>query len=648
MSRAHRAKDIIFSPIAIGHLTVKNRLVMASTTSALGQDGFVTTRNCAYYQRRARGGVGAIVTEALHVHPASNIGSSCLQVWSDDHVPGLTRLATAIKEGGARAIAQLIHVGRQWNSHSSRRAPLAPSPGSSFPVFFEHPHVMTAEEIAEVIEAFAAAARRVREAGFDGIEIHGAHGFLIQQFLSGWTNKRTDDWGGSLGNRLRFPLEVITAVRQEAGRELVVGLKFSAEEGIPGGITLDQTLEIVPIFEATGHLDYFLVSAGGFGNIELIHPTTHYELSPFIHCAAAVKKVSKLPIMAVGKIKFSLDEVLLEGKADLIAMARPLIVDPDLPRKLREGRDIEIRSCLACNECHGRIWFNHRIGCAYNAEAGNEVEGDVERAPVRRRVVVVGGGPAGCEAARVAALRGHEVILIERSSSLGGRINIAAALPGREDFAAVPLFFAVQLDTLHVEVRLETEATADVVLGLEPDAVIVATGTRRWEPELPGLVPGRLWQMEEVITEEPDLGRKVVVLDFDHHVAGMATADLLATRGLEVEIVNPFHMLGAEVEINTQTVYYRKLAQRGLRTHLNASVVRAEGRRIVIANRYSGQESVVDDVDSLVVCSPGVADDGLAALLRTRLSEVRVVGDAYAPRRLLAGIHDAYRVAKSL
>ena len=642
------ARELIWSPIRIGNITVKNRLVMASTTSALGQDGFVSDRNLAYYARRARGGVGTIVTEALHVHPASNIGYNSLQAYSDAHVPGLARLARAIKDGGAAAIAQIVHVGRQWHSLNSRQAPVSPSPISSLPVFLEHPHELTAEEIAEIVDAFGAAARRVREAGFDGVEIHGAHGFLIQQFVSGWSNKRRDEYGGSLDNRLRFALEVMAAVRRNAGDDFVVGLKWSAEEGVPGGLTLDRTLEIIPLLERTGRLDYFLISMGGFGNIEFIHPTTHYGLSPFVHCAAAVKKVSKLPVIAVGKIKFALEEVLREGKADLVAMARPLICDPDLPVKIMEERQEEIRSCLSCNECHGRVWFNHRIGCAFNPEAGNEIDGEVTRAAARKRVVVVGGGPAGCEAARVAALRGHEVILLERSSSLGGRINIAAALPDRDDYFAVPLFFTVQLDTLGVDVRLKTEATAETVLALEPDAVVVATGTRPWLPDIPGAASASVWQMEQVITRAPELGRRVVVLDYDHHVAPMATADLLATRGIEVELVTPLPMVGAEVEINTQNVYYRRMAEHGVRIRTNMVAVGIKERRVLLENRFSGERAELTDVDAVVVCSPGAAEAGLAAALRSRVKELAVVGDAYAPRRLLAGIYDAYKAARAL
>jgi 2,4-dienoyl-CoA reductase-like NADH-dependent reductase (Old Yellow Enzyme family) len=648
VSEAGAAGGLAWTPIRIGSLTVKNRLVMASTTSALGQDGFVTERNVAYYARRARGGVGTIITEALHVHPASNIGYSALQVHGDAHVPGLARLARAIKDGGAAAIAQIVHVGRQWHSLNSRQAPLAPSPISSFPVFLEHPHELTEEEIAEIVATFAAAARRVRDAGFDGVEIHGAHGFLIQQFLSPWSNRRQDAYGGSLENRLRFPLEVIAAVRRAVGDDFVVGLKFSAEEGVPGGITLDQTLEILPRLEASGRLDYLLVSMGGFGNIEFIHPTTHYELSPFVHCAAAVKKVSRLPVIAVGKIKFALEEVLREGKADLVAMARPLICDPDLPVKLQEARHEDIRSCLSCNECHGRIWFNHRIGCAFNPEAGNEIDGEVAPAPVRKRVVVIGGGPAGCEAARVAALRGHEVILLERSQSLGGRINIAASLPGRDDFFAVPLFYGVQLEKLGVDVRLKTEGMPEEILALRPDAVVVATGTRPWLPAIPGAAGSTVWQMERVIRTAPDLGRRVVVLDYDHHVAAMATADLLAGRGLAVEMVTALPMVGAEVEINTQTVYHRRLAERRVRIHPSTTPVAIEARGVLLENRFSGERTEIAGVDAVVVCSPGAADAGPAPALRGHVPEVAVVGDAYAPRRLLAAIYDAYRAARAL
>jgi 2,4-dienoyl-CoA reductase-like NADH-dependent reductase (Old Yellow Enzyme family)/thioredoxin reductase len=642
------AKALVSSPIRIGTITVKNRLVMASTTSALGRDGFASERNLAYYHRRARGGVGTIVTEALHVHPTSNIGANGLAVHSDAHVPGLRRLARAIREGGAHAIAQIVHVGRQWDSLTSRRAPWSPSAISSFPVFLETPHEMTAEEILEAVEAFGAAARRVREAGFDGVEIHGAHGFLIQQFISGWSNKRTDAYGGSLRNRLRFLLEVLAAVREQVGRDFVVGLKFSADEFVPDGITLDQTRELIPLLEATGCLDYFLISVGGFGAIETIHPTTHYGPGPFIHCAAAVKQVTTLPVMAVGKIKSSVEEVLRLGKADLVAMARPLIADPDLPAKLLEGREAEIRWCLACNECHGRIWFNHPIGCAFNPEAGSETEGEIRPAPARKRVVVAGGGPAGCEAARVAALRGHDVILFERGPRLGGRINLAASLPGREDFAAVPAFFTAELERLKVNVRLRVEATPEAVLALEPDAVVVATGTRPWLPDLPGIGERHVWQMDRVIIERPELGPRVVVLDYNHHVAPMAIADLLARQGSEVHLVNPFHLVGAEVEINTQTVYYRRLAEGGVRVHTDTEPVRVDGRRLVLENRFSRRAWEIPDVDAVVVCSPGAADDALARALRPEVRELHVVGDAYAPRRLMAAIHDAYRAAKAI
>ncbi len=549
---------------------------------------------------------------------------------------------------GAKLFGQIVHVGRQWNSVNSRQAPVSPSPISSFPVFLEHPHELRVEEIGEVVGAFGAAARRVRDAGFDGVEIHGAHGFLIQQFVSGWSNTRRDEYGGNLQNRLRFPLEVIAAVRANVGDDFVVGLKWSADEGVPGGLTLDQTLEIVPLLERTGRLDYFLISMGGFGNIEFIHPTTHYGLSPFIHCAAAVKKVTRLPVIAVGKIKFALEEVLREGKADLVAMARPLICDPDLPLKIMEDRQDEIRSCLSCNECHGRIWFNHRIGCAFNPEAGNEIDGEVTPAEVRKRVVVVGGGPAGCEAARVAALRGHEVILLERSTRLGGRINIAASLPDRDDYFAVPLFYTLQLDQLDVEVRLKAEATPGTILALSPDAVVIATGTRPWLPDIPGDSGASVRQMEDVIEYAPDLGRRVVVLDYDHHVAPMAVADLLASRSHEVELVTPLPMVGTDVEINTQNVYYRRMAEHGVQIRTNMVAVGIEARQVRLQHRFSREYTAVTDVDAVVICSPGAADDRLAAALRSRVKELVVVGDAYAPRRLLAGIYDAYTAARRI
>ena len=425
-------EDSAFAPIRVGSFEVKNRLVMSSVTSGLGDHtGAATERNAAFLERRARGGVGMVITEALHVHPASNIGYNHLAIHDDRYIEPLSRVAKAVQGHGACIVGQLIHVGRQWHSAYSRLAQVAPSPGTAFPVWLETAHELELEEIAEIVQAFGDAGGRVAAAGFDGIEIHGAHGFLIQQFLSPLANRREDAYGGSLENRMRFLLEIIDAVRERVGPDMIVGYKLSAEEMVPGGMTLDHTLEVVSHLESRGCFDYYQVSVGGFDSIESMHPTSASQVAPFIENAAAIKRISKVPVIAIGKIKQEAGAVIAEGKADMVAFARPLICDPDVPLKLREGRMEEIRSCPSCNECHHRIWHNRTIGCTYNPEAGFETEPVPEPAPRQKRVVIVGAGPAGCEAARVAALRGHQVTLLESQDSIGGRVMLAVKMEAK-------------------------------------------------------------------------------------------------------------------------------------------------------------------------------------------------------------------------
>ncbi|MEE8436599.1 MAG: FAD-dependent oxidoreductase [bacterium] len=663
-------EDPAFTPIRVGNFDVKNRLVMSSVTSGLGDHtGAATERNAAFLERRARGGVGMVITEALHVHPASNIGYNHLAIHDDRFIAPLSKVAEAVQGHGACIIGQLIHVGRQWHSAYSRLAQVAPSPGTAFPVWLETAHELELEEIAEIVQAFGDAAERVGAAGLDGIEIHGAHGFLIQQFLSPLANQRSDAYGGSLENRMRFLLEIIDAVRARVGPDLIVGYKLSAEEMVPGGMTLDDTLEVVSHLESRGaldRLDYYQVSVGGFDSIESMHPTSASQVTPFIENAAAVKKISHVPVIAIGKIKQEAGAVIAEGKADMVAFARPLICDPDVPLKLREERMEEIRSCLSCNECHQRIWHNRTIGCTYNPEAGFETEPVPETAPQPKRVVIVGAGPAGCEAARVAALRGHRVTLLEREDSIGGRVMLAALLPGQEDLAAIPLYYAGQLDGLGVDVRLETEASPETVLQLDPEVVVFATGTRAVRPEIPGMELPHVFDMDTVVAGETDvsgntvavgdtvaagntmaalengLGRHVVVYDEEYHLAGSGTAEMLAGQGHRITFITPYHAVGPEIEINTSHLMHRSHAISGIRTHTDTRIRSVTPGIVTAQNRYGTEPFAIEDVDAVVVCNPGMAENRLYRELKGRVPETLLVGDAFAPRRIMAAVRDAY------
>ena len=640
--------SLLFSPIRIGDREVRNRIAMGSVTTAHARDGFVMPGHAAFLAARARGGAGMLITETFHVHPTSAaVGYGYLQISRDDFIEPARAIPEAVHRAGSLVIGQLGHMGRQWESGFSRQYQVAPSPRSAFPVFFEVAHELEVEEIAELVESFAAGARRIREAGFDGVELHGAHGLLIQQFLSPHTNFRTDQYGGSEESRLRFLREIIAAVRREIGDDFILGLKLSVDEFVPDGLGLEDSLRILARLEAESHLDYFLVAAGGFSAIETIHPTTHFEHSPFIENAAAVKRQSKLPVLAIGKINRAAEaEAILEqGKADVIAMARGLICDPELPNKILAGRPDLVRGCISCNECHGRVWVGKVIACTYNAAAGNEIEVGQTPAPTRKKkVVVVGGGPAGCEAAVVAAQRGHDVVLFEAEDHIGGRIELVGRV--RTDYANVVRYYGVQLKELGVDVRLGRRVAAADVLAEAPDAVVVAAGTRPLWPEVPGGRGDHVIQMEDVI-RGAEVGHRVVVWAEDQHAAPLAMADHLALDGHDVTLVTAYTFPGPEVEINTLTVLHRRLATSGVAVVADSGLIAIGDGSVNVRNRYT---NAVHDIaaDTVVACTPGAADPAVYRELKGRVPELSLVGDARAPRRLTAAVFEANRVARGL
>ncbi|MBM4463043.1 MAG: hypothetical protein FJ012_06850 [Chloroflexi bacterium] len=534
----------LFSPLKIGSMNVRNRIVMSAHNTNYALDLVPNEKLINYWAARAKGGVGLVVTGILWVHPNPWLNTFCMPGALD----GLKKAAQAVSKHGAKFVAQIGNMGAMVG-HFFMPSPWAPStvlaPNEKTERFMSHK--MTKSEIEDMIDRFANAARMVKEAGIDGLEIHGAHGYLICEFMSPYWNKREDEYGGSLENRMRFPIEIVDAVRGSVGRDFVVGMRVIGDEFIRGGYTLDDMLMMAPMLTRTGKLDYLNVSAGGYVMASTIIEPMYYPLNSFVYCAAAIKRVVDVPVFARGRITDpeQAEKILANNQADMVSMVRAMIADPEFANKAREGRVDDIRKCIGCNEgCWGvqaRLGaYTNGISCTMNPATGWEGEpgwGEVEPAAVKKRVMIIGGGPAGLETARVAALRGHQVSLYDRGSELGGQTLIAAKAPGRDGFLDLSRYYSHQMKLLKIDVHLNTEVTAEMVQGQDPQAVVVATGSVPYIPDIPGVDGDNVVEVREVLSGEAEVGDNVIVIGFDSDIQSLSTGELLADRGKKVEIL---------------------------------------------------------------------------------------------------------------
>jgi len=653
------AYEFLFRPLEIGRLTVPNRIFSSAHATLFGDaDGLMTERHAAYYEARARGGVGLIITGAQVVSPYSVPASPHMDRCIDDRqIPCYRWVTDAVHRHGTKIFAQLWHFGRQGSACTSM-LPLQAASSAPCPLLGETPKEMEREDIERTVAEFAAAAVRCREGGFDGIELHGAHGYLFSSFLSPASNFRTDEYGGTLENRVRFALEVIAAVRKAVGDDFALGFKLSADELLPGGITLEEAREIARLLENPGGVDFVDVSVGAYGSLPLIIAPMYVPLGFAVPYAAAIKEVVDVPVFAIHRIKepVQAEEILRNGQADMVAMTRATICDPDLPRKAREGREDEIRNCVACNQgCWGRAMQALPIGCALNPWAGREADPDWEVVPAEKRktVVVVGGGPGGAEAARVAALRGHAVRLYERATELGGQLNVARKASGREELQDVGRYYARELRRLGVDVRLGTEVDADSIASEHPDAVVLATGARPTQqpppplPTIQGVDERSVLLAEQVLGDGASLGDRVVVYSSDSHFRGATTADTLADRGKRVTLVVPTLAPAphAVAEHNTWMLLMTRLAEKGVEIVGFTAVTEIGAGRVKTRHLLSQKEGEIA-CDAVVLAVGAAADDGLYHSLRGKIAELHRVGDCVAPRRMENAIYEGARVGR--
>jgi 2,4-dienoyl-CoA reductase-like NADH-dependent reductase (Old Yellow Enzyme family) len=651
----------LFTPLRIGGVEVANRLMQAAHSKLYGHDGHDTDQDVAYFERRARGGVGLVVAGNRFVHPSASI-RGFPDGFREDGIPSGRRLTEAVQAHGTRIFVQLNHHGAQAQPqgpdgpravYSASRV-ISPSTGVATTA-------ATSEDIAAFVEGWAHSAWIARESGFDGVEVHMAHGYLLQQFLSPLYNFRTDGYGGDLAGRTRFPREVLRAVRERVGDDYVVGIRIVADEFIPGGLTNADVLDIIDLLRAEARVDFIDLGAGGYHNPHYVFPSAAMPAAWMRDEVAAVK--ARNPDVAVFGVGAAPDietagEVIRSGIADMVALTRAQIADPDLADKLRSGRTDEVTHCIRLNQgCLGRGASGLPMSCTVNPVVGRERERDTPPAAARRqRWVVVGGGPAGMKTAETLAVHGHDVTLLERGSTLGGQLRLAATIPGRQTLEQLIVDLTRSLDRHDVEVRLDTEATEELLTSLTADGVVLATGARPppmgtslagTTPLTAGSAAGPPVVDAWTALETPgSVGSRVAMLDDDgtSYAAGIALA--LLERGHDVHVFSWFDTLFPHVMATMdRPLLLERLHARGVAVTRNARVTRSDAG-VTVTDALSGRVRDHTDVDTIVLATPreSVVLDGI----RLQGARVASVGDCVSPRTIDAAIFEAFELGFSV
>ena len=651
----------LFSPVDLRGKTLRNRIVFGAHTANMADQGIPGERHLGYYRERAMGGAAMLVIEPVPVHAAAVLTRGNFRHSSDEVIPHFRKITDAVHEEGALILQQLYHVGQHGDADNSYHPNWSPS---GMPSYHDSDgsHSMTEAEIEETIEGFVQAARRCWESGFDGVEVWAAYHGIVDQFWTPWSNRRDDQWGGTLENRIRFSREIITLIRKLCGDDFIIGISVSDEPDFEVALQRESLAELIALHDRDQLIDYVSCGTGSYFDFYKLMPTFLYperlatELSQTLKSAVSHALVTMESHVRTPE---NAEAVLSADQADLVSIVRGQIADPHLANKAKEGRPEDIRPCLSCNQmCWGRRYRDYWISCLVNPSTGREFEwgGDrFEKTASPQKVLVVGGGPAGLEAARVAAEQGHKVTLTEASDRLGGQFRLAGMQPRRGQILDLLDWYARQLEQLGVEVRLNTFMEAAEISSFSADLILLATGS--YPPDtgfqkaiphiekLPGIEDGGFFSAEDIMARRARLGKCVLILDEGGNWKGCGTALKMAEEGHQVVLITPDPLVGKELQRTAADYPLRqKLAQLGVRFILESAITRWTPQGAEILSFLDGSTSFVE-ADSLVFATPNLAEDNLARELEDSVLKFLNIGDSAGPRQAPFVISEARCVA---
>jgi 2,4-dienoyl-CoA reductase-like NADH-dependent reductase (Old Yellow Enzyme family) len=630
----------LFCPLSLRGVTLKNRILSTGHDTNLAAGGLVNERLVAYHRARAAGGAGLVIVQVSGVHETARYTSHLLMATGDESIPGYRKIAETCHGFGCKVFAQLFHPGREIMESQDGSLPVAYAPSAApNERFHVMPAPMPLRLVEEIVAGYAAAAGRMAKAGIDGVEVVASHGYLPAQFLNPRLNRRQDRYGGSFENRLRFLRETIARIRAAIGEERVVGLRISGAELDHDGLTAEEVLVACKALSVDGELDYYNVVAGSSaslaGAIHIVPPMavgTGY-VAPF---AAAVKAVVSKPVIVAGRINQPqiAEQILASGQADLCAMTRAMICDPEMPAKAAAGRLDDIRACIGCNQaCIGHFHLGYSISCIQHPETGRELDyGGLRPAERRKRVLVAGGGPAGMKAAAVAAQRGHEVTIYEASNRLGGQALLAQQLPGRAEFGGIVTNLTREMELAGVKVIRNAAVDLDLLQKEKPDAVVLATGARPYRPAIEGAESAHVVDVWQLLKEEANVGSSVLIADWRCDWIGLGVAERLARAGCRVRLAVAGYVAGQRIQQYVRDQWNGTLHKLGVEVIPYARLYGADGNTVYLQHMTSGEPIVCEDVDTLVLALGHEQESRLADELAGWPGEIHRIGDCVAPR----------------